>query len=223
MQHLLITFIFSVTVVTLFAQFPHRPKPKPKPTQQQDESVPLKKDNLKPVKLKDKKEDQPEAVVEYSLSRIDLIGYQFEKSINDKGTVVFGLHSNFSYPYFDNGTPRLAFGFIPKIELGFRSYYSLDKRRQLNKPYQYNTGPYISGRVEFHNLFISFDEEFTDYTLTAVGLLWGFQNNAIKPITINFEIGPGFGVGNVSLPGNYFEGGTLVILGKLEFGFLLGR
>jgi|GEM_PF-2154226 len=201
MKHIFISTLLILICLTLFAQNPHRPGYLSETSKQEI--------------------DTPEAKVEYALSRIDLVGFQFEKSFNKRGTLVLGLYSNFLFPYIIYGDPHLTYGFLPKIELSFRDYYSLQKRKRINKPYQNNTGPYITGKFEFQKLLASFEDGFDDYTTTSVGLLWGFQNNSIQPITINFEIGPGYAFADIDAPNYNFEGPDFVILGKLKFGFLL--
>jgi len=202
MKHILNTIFLNIIFLSLVAQNPHRPNYNSETSKQEANTS--------------------EAKVEYSLSRIDLVGYHFEKSINNQGTVVFGLQSNFLYPYIANNSLRLTYGFSPKLELSFRSYYSLVKRKSLNRPYKNNTGPYISGRVEVQKLLASFQDGFDEYSSTIVDLLWGFQDNEL-PLSFNFEIDPNFGFTNVSAPNFYFNNPFLVLLSKLKFGFLLNR
>jgi len=202
MKHLISILLFSTIFVVLFAQNPSKPDRKPPNYAQQAQST--------------------EVLVENKLSKIDLVGYQFEKSYSVKHTIAFGLYSNFILPYFDDGSLNFTYGMMPKIELSNRYYYNIDKRKLLNKPYKYNTGPYVAGKIEGQKLIKGFQADFDDYAAVAVGLLWGLQNNT-EVLTMNFEIGPGYGFSKINAPSSYFKGNGLVILGKLNFGFLLNK
>jgi len=237
MKHLLSTIIFSVTIVTLFAQFPHRPKPKPEPSQQQkdvseplekDTPEPLKKDTLKTIQTNtpkniEEKQSKP-AVVEKKFRRLDLVGLHLERGISDKNTFVFSTYLEFLFLYADEKLlPRAGIGLLPIAEFSYRHYYNLEKRQSQNKPYTKNSGHYVSGRVEFQTLLSSINpSSFDNFTSAAIGVLWGIQNNH-GSITFNYEIGPGLLL--VIQDDNYNNPGAfgLVLLGKLKFGFLLDR
>lgn len=101
MKYLLSTILFSVCFITLFAQFPHRPKPKKEPTQQQkeipksgdkDDVEPVEKDISKPIqkdasKKINEKSSKP-AIVEKKFRRLDLVGLHLERAVSDKNTIV---------------------------------------------------------------------------------------------------------------------------------------
>jgi len=221
MKYLLSTIILSVTFITLFAQFPHRPKPKPEPTQQQkDISEPIKND------ISEKKEEnESKAVVEDRFRSLDIVGLHFEKAVSHKHTVVISPNVEFLYLYNDGDfPPSFGIGLLPKIEFSFRNYYNLAKRQSRNKPYKNNSGCYVSGKIELQALLSSFHPGYHDnITSVAIGTLWGVQNNE-GPLTVNFEIGPGLFL--IMQDDNYYSNsGTIgvAILGKLKFGFLLDR
>jgi len=140
-------------------------------------------------------EIEKEAVVKNKLSRIDT--------------------------FSDEGSTRIGIGILPKAEVSFRHYYNLEKRKRLNKPYQKNSGNYFAGKFEFRYLFLPLEpKEIYNFTSAITGIVWGFQNNE-GPLTLNFEIGAGFGgiLQQRHIPDKF--GPTL--LGKLKLGILLGK
>jgi len=228
MKHLLITVIFSATFITLFAQFPHRPKPKsessqqqqdtPKPVQKND-SEPAKKDTPKPIQKDASKKivenTTKPAIVEKKFRRLDLVGLHLERAVSHKNTIVVSPALDFLYLYDDGDElPRIGIGLLPKIEFSYRHYYNLENRKILNKHYINNSGSYVSGKIELQ-IFIA--SGYGDNIVTfAFGPLWGVQNNK-GPVTINFEIGPGL---VIVFPENLLG---ITNIGKLKIGFLLDR
>jgi len=195
MKRLSCTVFFSILLIALFAQNPSKPGYKPQTM-------------FKPIENSD-------AVVEEKIQRIDILGYHFEKYYSKQNTLGFGINVDFIYPYYDERILIHA-GIMPKIELMYRHYYSLEKRKRLNRPYKKNTGPYISGKIEAQYIHL-LTTDFNGFN-AATGIVWGFQNND-TPLAINFEIGPGLGLINSGDTTTF----ALVILTKLEFGFLLNK
>lgn len=249
MKHLIFILFLSACITNLFAQNPSVPgykstiKPKKnikqKKADKQKKAVkkqPInkKKKTDKPKKdikpklsqpkptIKPKQASQREFFVENKLTKIDLIGFQFEKSYSTKHTIAFGLYTNFLFPYIDDASIHFTYGLLPKIELSNRYYYNMEKRKNRGKPYEYNSGPYVAGKVELQTLLKGFQAGFDEYNAAAVGLLWGLQNNT-ELLTFNFEIGLGYGFTKLNAPSSYFNGNGVAIMGKLNFGFLLNR
>lgn len=205
MKQIISTLVLSVMFIALFAQYPHRPNYTSTTSQQQVDHA----------------EEEAKAVVKNKLSRIDLLGYQFEKSFSNQNTVAIASYLDFFYTFSGEGSTRIGIGVLPKAEISFRHYYNLEKRKRLNKPYQKNSGSYFAGKFEMRYLFLPLEpKDIYKFTTAVTGVVWGFQNNE-GPLTLNFEIGAGFGgiLQQRHIPDKF--GPTL--LGKLKLGFLLGK
>ncbi len=168
------------------------------------------------------KNDKPDAVLEPKLHRIDLVGIHIERAYANKNTIAFSVNSEFLLPYLNRRSLRFAFGLLPKLEIANRHYYSIARRKKMGKAYQYNTGPYVAGKLEVQQLVVGFQPSFNEFTAAVAGVVWGYQNN-VEPMSINFELGLGLGFVRADLPEIYLNGVPITILSKLTFGFLLNK
>lgn len=176
---------------------------------------------------------QTPAIVEDELFKIDFLtpGFQYEKALSDNSTLQIGVYQAFAGSFFDWDNLRylnnwfsiayLDIEFLPKIELAYRYYYNLSKRKSRCKNFTNNSAQYVSPK-----LMATYSSQAWDNNNTAsLGCVWGIQKNG-EPITFNFEIGIGCGIRNIDYnkPSNTnLDNANLAILGKLTTGILVGK
>jgi len=165
-------------------------------------------------------------VVEDQIFKIEILnpGFVYEKGLNENSTFYAGISANFGIPVSDRTNFDVYSILYPTIDLQYRHYYNLDKRKSKFKNFTNNSGQYVAAKFEAYTILNS-TEAVERYNRAGVGGVWGFQKNG-KPITFNFEIGLGLGTRNFTFT-NYpeldREGFALFGLGKLSLGILIAN
>jgi len=165
-------------------------------------------------------------VVEDQIFKIEILspGFVYEKGLNDNSTIYAGLHANFGVSVTDGNNFDVYSNFYPTLEIQYRHYYNLDKRKSKFKNFTNNSGQYVAAKFEAYTILKS-TAEVQRYNRAGVGGVWGFQKNG-KPITFNFEIGLGLGLQNSTFtfyPESNREGFALLGFGKLTLGVLIAN
>jgi len=167
------------------------------------------------------------AEVEDQVFRVDFInlGFQYEKGLTKEATIQAAIYLFSGFSISDT-VRTLAYdvGIAPTVEVSYRYYYNLHKRKSKFKNFTNNSGQYVAPKISFTYL-ASPTTNVEKYNSLFAGGVWGFQKNG-DPITFNFEIGLGYGVRNTELKDPTFEiinSGNLAGLGKLTVGFLIGK
>lgn len=167
------------------------------------------------------------AEVEDQVFRVDFIaiGFQYEKGLTEDATLQAAIYP-FRSIVISNSSNDIDVDFVlaPQIEVSYRYYYNLHKRKGKFKNFTNNSGQYVAPKLSFSYL-ISPTERINSYSDLHIGGVWGFQKNG-DPITFNFEIGFGYGVQNIDFAtsvANDISGGNFASLGKLSVGFLVGK
>lgn len=166
------------------------------------------------------------AEVEDQLFRVDFLypGFQYEKGLSEDATIQAAVYLYFIVPVVTPNNVGVDFGIVPRIEVSYRYYYNLHKRKDKYKNFTNNSGQYIAPKLSLNYLF-SPTNNFNSYSDLKIGGVWGFQKNG-DPITFNFEIGVGYGPQNTDYTDPTLEDIKILNIsgiGKLTVGFLVGK
>lgn len=166
------------------------------------------------------------AVVEDQIFKIEILspGFVYEKALNKNSTIHASIYANFGVPVLSQDDFDTYSVFYPIIDVQYRHYYNLNKRKSKFKNFTNNSGQYVAAKFTAYSILKS-TNEVQEYNQAAIGGVWGFQKNG-KPITFNFEIGLGVGERNATFtfyPDLNVDGFGLLSMGKLTIGVLIAN
>lgn len=126
-------------------------------------------------------------------------GFEREQRISHSSSLYFGVALESVVPFRpkqpENASDILridhAINVAPVLFVGFKNYYNLAKRAELQKVTQNNSANYFGFE---YNLIapILINNRYTTNYVHSISPVWGFQKNTAKNINLELAIGPSF-------------------------------
>jgi hypothetical protein len=146
----------------------------------------------------------------------------YEHRIGDKSTIYAQAGIDLSrYQAVEDSNvavlPRRTYALAPKVNVQYRYYYNLEKRKATMKNIASNSGNFIGAEITplLPPIWIIEDKEIIKENGVVLGAMWGLQRVKKDLIVFNLKMGPALRITTEGVS-------TELLQGTVSIGFILG-